>query len=540
MAPALLGAVPFTLGLLLSPAGGGPLAPVRAPAAGLAIPRAAVVPTVPPSTALALSPTILTRPTLVAIAPRRAVPLLRQARQVQATLDEARQEAAHHQGGVGATGQLEGQARAAGAGVGAPLQLDLQVARPDEQAPVLALELEATDALDAELLGRQALVRQGALEPLALGVDGDVLEALAGQAQGAVPVEVHVELAVREDLGPLERAADSRTAVPGELRHVGGHGPVPDVRLEGVEVDQSQARGDVEEGPGEVLGLLPQVLEDRVVLSVLAGDLAAGAPVSPGAAQGALEGADTASIVVGLRAQEVAQGSLLVAQHELLRDPSLAVAQVPEALLVEVVRHPQAPDHVAVGQEPLALEGAEVPQSHLEGVAVAVLRRQGHEGLAHGDDLQLGPVERDALAPRDAHELLGHALAVLEAGHGHVAGRHVGHVRQDLGRLERGQLALGDLVDVVGARLDEDVVLEELADTEVVGSVFQAHRIRGKSVQRPGGRTLASCFRTRVKSFGRGAWTSCRLPSARGKRSLSACRVRRSIRGDSAPPRLGR
>ena len=215
-----------------------------------------------------------------------------------------------------------------------------------------------------------------------------------------------------------------------------------------------------------------------MVLAVLAGDVATDAPVAPALAQGALEDPALAGVVARLRAQEVLQGALVAAEHELLGDPSLGVHQVAEALLVEVVRDAESSDHVAVRDQALALEGTQVPQADLEGVAVAVLGAERLRGPADVDELELGAVERGPPAAGYAHVLLGHALAVLQPRHGHVRHGDLGQLGQDLGRLDGGQLALGHLVDLVSSRGDEDVVLEQLAHAEVVGLVLEFHRVR--------------------------------------------------------------
>ena len=186
-----------------------------------------------------------------------AVPGPREPREVDLALQVARQEPANHQRRVGAAGQLEGQRGAALAAGHRALQLDLELPRPHEHAPILALELEAAHALDAELLGAQALAREGHAQPAPLGGVLDVLEPLAGQAQGAEPGGIEVQAAIGEDLRPLDRLAQARAGAAGEVGQERRQGAVPDVRLEGVEVDQAQTRGDVIEGAGEVLGLAP-------------------------------------------------------------------------------------------------------------------------------------------------------------------------------------------------------------------------------------------------------------------------------------------
>jgi hypothetical protein len=101
-------------------------------------------------------------------------------RQVDAALEVACQETAHDQGCVGAAREFEGHPDDPLAALVPVAQVDLEVTGPDEQAPVLALELEAAHARDAELGGGQALVGQRGREQPELRGVFHVLEPLAG------------------------------------------------------------------------------------------------------------------------------------------------------------------------------------------------------------------------------------------------------------------------------------------------------------------------------------------------------------------------
>ncbi len=137
-------------------------------------------------------------------------------------------------------------------------------------------------------------------------------------------------------------------------------------------MNQSQTRGDVIERAGEVGRVLAEKVEHGVVLAEASRDVAALGPVAPVVAQRFLERADTSSVVLGLRTEQVVESLLVVAEHQLLCNPTLGVLQVAEALFVEVVRHPETGNDLLVGDESAALDRSEVAQLHLEAVAVTI------------------------------------------------------------------------------------------------------------------------------------------------------------------------
>ena len=391
---------------------------------------------------------------------------------IDAALGEARQQAANHEGGVGSTGKLEAHVTGVPVLTGHLLLGDLQMTGADEEASILPLELESADSADLELGRDQTLVGQSLCEQATLLDVLHVFEAFPGQAEATGKRDVHVQAAVREDLGALKGVSDPCTVVATQLGEIRRHSPVPNVRLESVEVNQAQARRHVEKGPSEVGRVLAQEVKHGVVLAEATGDVTALGPVAPVVAQSFFEGSVATVVVLRLCTEQIAQGGFVVAEHQLLGHPALRMLQVTEALFVEVVRHAKSRNHLLVGDQAAALHGSQVPQAHFESVAVAVGGAQGFLGTADGFDFEFGGVEAHLLAARKTHELDGDALTVLESSHGNVTDFHIGQVGQSGCRLHGGQLALRHFVDVVLAGLGEVVVFEEFRYAEVTGLLF--------------------------------------------------------------------
>ena len=383
-----------------------------------------------------------------------------------------------------------------------------------------------------EVLGREAVLGQRAGEQAALQRVLDVREARARQAEGrpqALDERGGIE---REQERPLDAREHGALGGVDRALHGRGDGPVPQVRLVGVQVDQAHARGHERERAGEVVGLEQQVLEDRAMHARAQRDAAAGLPIAPALGPGLLEALLVRRIVARDAGHERAQRAGDVAAQQLERDPTLVVAQVAEALLVEVVDHARAAHELEVLAQALELGLAEVAHDELEGVAQAVGAGQLFGRAPDGLDAQVGRVVLEGPAGAHAHVLHRDALAVLEPGDGHVASGDADLLGQRGGGLERGQLALRDAVDAVLAARGQIVGAQQFTDAEVADPLFELHR---------GGLTLASCFRTRSKSRGRGASTvTSSAEATRGKVMAAACRVRRRMSAPSGRPGLGR
>ena len=344
------------------------------------------------------------------------------------------------------------------------------------------------------------------------------------------------ELELREaqlPLGPGEAEAVGAVLVDPE-----GERPVPEVRLERVEVDQALSGADPPEGSSEVPVVALEVLEDRVVAAELPGDRTAGGPVAPAPPERVLEASPRGRLEGGRAGDEALQGAADVAPDEVEGDPPLSMPQVPEALLVEVVREPVLPDGFERGSDAVAVRPAEVADDDPELVPQGRAGVERRGGPAHRLDPQVALLHADGRATLEAHVLGRHALPVLQPGHADVSRGDPHEVRELRRGLHGRQLLLPNAVEPVRAGRLEDLGEEALGDLEICGADLELHG----SDQRRGGRTLRSCLRTRSRSRGTGAVTrSGSSRSPRGGRVTSwAWRVRRSMSGRSGRPRLGR
>ena len=203
-------------------------------------------------------------------------------------------QAANHEGSVGAPRKLERESNEVAAGViGVRLGgADPELARDDHCRPGLRLELESRHIDDGQILGRDSNPVEDLSKELALIGGLHAGKNLTGQGEIAPPPLRQRDLFLREDELPFTRPDGEVVALATEGLKVQSKCPVPQVRLEGVQMDQPQPRADVEEGAGEVPLVPAQVIEDRVVLPEAARDLTTGRPVPPALAQGPLEGPD--------------------------------------------------------------------------------------------------------------------------------------------------------------------------------------------------------------------------------------------------------
>jgi hypothetical protein len=165
--------------------------------------------------------------------------------------------------------------------------------------------------------------------------------------------------------------------------------------------------------------------------------------------------------------------------EQVQHDPTLSVTKVAEALGVEVVRQACSANRVQSTAKVVDLLFAQVADHDLEVVAIGRLGGDGLLSVADVLDPELLPQgscrHGDAGSPRNAHELGGDALAVLQTGHADVAGGYA-RARSKLSRrFERRQLFLDDTVDAVSTGLADDAFAKAFADLEVRRSYFEFH-----------------------------------------------------------------
>lgn len=178
------------------------------------------------------------------------------------------------------------------------------MSRHDDQGPILALELEARNALDIEVLGLDAVVGEDRGQEFPLTIVGDVLESRAGEAE-VLPHRLDQGVpGPGEEQRPFPGVDEDPVLEGGHLAHRPHHRTVPKVRLIGVEVDQSNPRCHVVEGPREVIGLLLQVLEDRVVLAEATGHFPCAVPIAPSLTELEFQGSGPVAIVGRASTQE--------------------------------------------------------------------------------------------------------------------------------------------------------------------------------------------------------------------------------------------
>ena len=303
-------------------------------------------------------------------------------------------------------------------------------------------------------------------------------------------------------------------------------------------MDQPLARPHPPEGAGEVVVVALEVLEDRVVPPELARDGAAGGPVAPAAPEGVLEAPSRGRLVGRGARHEALECAADVPADEVEGDPPLPVAEVPEALLVEVVGQPVLAHRLEGGPDAVAVRAAQVTDHDPEVVAQRRARVEGGRSPPHGLDPEGALLDAHRGAALQAHVLGGDPLAVLEARHADVGRRDAHEVGELRRRLHGRELLLPHPVEAVRTGRLEHLGEEALGDLEVGGADLELHgcwRWRG-------GRTFRSCLRTRSRSRGTGAVTSSgswRAPRG-GSTTSWACSVRRSMSGRSGRPRFGR
>ena len=156
-----------------------------------------------------------------------------QALEVDGTLAWLGQETAGDQGRISTAGQLKGEHESSPI-LAAAIGLDRQLLGLDEHAPILALQLKTTDAVDAELFSGQPFIGQNLLEERALGRVINIFEAHTGQAQGTLPLGHLCEEAVGKDQEALDGRGNAGALIPGNARQEQRQGAVPNVRLVGV------------------------------------------------------------------------------------------------------------------------------------------------------------------------------------------------------------------------------------------------------------------------------------------------------------------
>ena len=374
---------------------------------------------------------------------------------------------AHDHGGVRASSEFEVEQRVRRS---PRLHLTLrgthtQVLGPQPQCARLTLEAHARQ-VEPELIGHHALTREHVLEQRACVPLRDVVEARPGQRKGLLRRRVR-DGAGREDQRAVDPPGGEGAVLPAALVHQARHGAVPEGRLERVEVDQADAPRDVPEGTGEIFGAALEVHEERVVGTEAPGDVPALRPITPGVVESALESLHARIVVGRSRGEQRAQRLLGTTEHQLLRDPALAVPQIAETLLVEVVgeAEPRHGGHLVV--QVFDLGASQVPHADAESVAQAVLRPESLGGEAHRSHRELGSLDLHAAPPAHAHVLARDALPVLETGQAHILSLDPASLGQQRGSLQGGQLALGDEVDAVFPAATQKLGMQELAYPKV-------------------------------------------------------------------------
>ena len=386
------------------------------------------------------------------------------------------EDALHNQRCIATAGQLEAQLHEAATAVQAILfrRTHAQVAGNHDQGTVLALECHARDAFDVELFGGQTFGGENALE------DGLVVAAIfqvgARQAQSCAHHQVRGGGAFEGGQCALVRSEHRALFLSAGVANEQRSRAVPDVALVCVQMDQADPRRREVEGAGEVLWVLLQVIEDREVLAEAAADARALAPVAPVATDVALVALVARRVEGRGPEQHALQGLFRVAEHQLARNPSLIVAQVAKALVVEVVDQAvlaHAFQVVAKHAHVLAPEGA---HGDLETVAATVVAGQLGLGEAGVLDAKIAFVHRSlAVLAGHAHVLSRHRLTVLQSGELNVTGIESRFGCQGFDGLRRSHLLLGDAVDRVLTLFGEVVVAQKFANVEVTGSLFESH-----------------------------------------------------------------
>jgi hypothetical protein len=332
------------------------------------------------------------------------------------------EEPLDHQSGIGTAGQLETQTHLAQAVVlGVGLRgAHAQVLGAHEQRSILALEMEARHVLHSQVRGDHALRGQHVAIEFPVFLDRDVLETFPRQAQGSLGAQVSRAFVRRHDQGTFD-GIEYDTLLEGKsFAQIVGRGAVPQVRLVRKQMDQAQPLPHEREGSNEVVGVLLEMLEQRAVLAVARGQASALAPVPPVLLQAFLEALGVGRLVLRDRKEQGPQGGLHLALEEQVQDPALTVAQVAEALIVEVVDHADVAHDREVATQGVQLRPIQCAGGDLERVAAAVRAGELAIHTPNGLDAQLRRLEVHRASAGHAHVLDRHPLPVLEPRHGHL------------------------------------------------------------------------------------------------------------------------
>ena len=344
----------------------------------------------------------------------------------------------------------------------------------DDQRAVFALERKAGHAFDVELFGAHVLGGEHLVKQLALSAA--VLQVRAGQAQRA-----HRQQLGRS-LGAVRR---QRALVAGDheaffFRHRVAHGErgraVPHVRLIRVQVNQANARRRVVERARKVARVCIEVIKDRKVLAKAARDATATLPITPMAADVALELFVARRVKRRRPEQHALERFFVVALHQLARDPTLIVAQVAKALVVKVVDEAVLAHRFDVGAQHVHIASAQRAHRDFERVAAAHRAIERHVGKAGGFDAQALLADVDgAVLVLQAHVLGRHTLTVLQTAKRDVAGFDAGFFGEDAHDFGRRELLFGDAIDRVFAGRFDNVVFEQFPNVEVADALFESH-----------------------------------------------------------------
>jgi hypothetical protein len=209
--------------------------------------------------------------------------------------------------------------------------------RQEHEFAVFALQLETWNTLDAKLLRSQTLLGENGREQLALPGMLDIDQPRTGQPESSSHGGVGRQCATGVNKPTLWGRDGDPIAGRRDLFDVASDGPIPDMRLPCVEVDEAHPRSDPAERSGEVVGTPHEVFEYGVVRPKHAGNLAASPPVPPPSREGSLEFSVLRVVVRRSGGQKALQGPLRLSERQVACDPALPSAEIPEALLSEVV-----------------------------------------------------------------------------------------------------------------------------------------------------------------------------------------------------------
>jgi hypothetical protein len=331
-------------------------------------------------------------------------------------------------------------------------------------------EGKARHALDDHVIGAELVLRQSQTQMTQLIRILHLRKTRAGQRESSVP-----------SLGKLDcLARKNQTALPGQhsktltgveiLLEPGLQRQIPKVRLKGVEVNQALASRNAMKSTGPIPVIAPQMLKNRMVLAVATGVIATGTPVAPATPDRRLGVSGRGGIKRRKGSQEALERVLLIPTNQVEHDPALAMTQITEALLVEVVGVTLLAHRGHVFTHASHLPGGEFAHDDAETVAERGSGTQRLFTVTHSLDLEIGLTNVHLLAPEHTHVLNRNALAVLQTCHGNI-GR--GHPRQPSkigSSLKRSNLALVYPVDPLWTGGLNDVFTEQFLDAKVLGS----------------------------------------------------------------------